>query len=99
MMQQDNDPSLPPRVPVEGQKARILLVDDEPANLLAREVVLEELGEDLVRARSGEDALDLLQEQDFAVVLLDVRMPTLDGFEPARRARAVERSRHTPIIL
>ncbi len=80
-------------------KANILLVDDTPANLLALEVVLEDLGHSLVKATSGEKALSLLSDRDFAVVLLDVRMPGLDGFETAKLIRSRERSRHTPIIF
>src|SRR5688572_14541298 len=80
-------------------KARILLVDDQPANLLALEVVLDGLGLDLVRAGSGEEALRLLGEGEFAAVLLDVRMSGMDGFETAREVRQRERSRHTPIIF
>jgi PAS domain S-box-containing protein len=82
-----------------GPQAKILLVDDDPANLLALEAVLEGLGQPLVRARSGQEALHRLSEQDFAVVLLDVQMAGLDGFETARRIRAAERSKDTPIIF
>ena len=80
-------------------KANILLVDDHPANLLALEAILDDLGHNLVRASSGEEALRLLLDQDFAVVLLDVQMHGLDGFETAQRLRGRERSRHTPIIF
>jgi len=79
--------------------APILLVDDEPANLLALEAVLEELGEPLVRASSGPEALRQLRDRDFAAVLLDVRMPEMGGFEAARLIRAQRRSRATPIIF
>jgi signal transduction histidine kinase/DNA-binding response OmpR family regulator len=77
----------------------VLLVDDEPANLLALEVVLDELGANLVRAGSGEEALRKLQDTDFAAVLLDVRMPGMDGFEAAKLIRSRPRSRATPIIF
>ena len=77
----------------------VLLVDDEPANLLALEVVLEQLGANLVRANSGEEALRKLQDTDFAAILLDVRMPGMDGFEAARLIRSRPRSRTTPIIF
>jgi PAS domain S-box-containing protein len=77
----------------------VLLVDDQPANLLALEAVLGDLGHTLVRAGSGEEALRLLRDRDFAVVLLDVRMPGMDGFQTARHLRRGERSRHTPVIF
>ena len=80
-------------------RSNVLLVDDEPSNLLALEAVLQPLNQTLVRATSGQEALHLLQSGDFAVVLLDVQMRKLDGFETARRLRAQERSRHTPIIF
>jgi len=79
--------------------APILLVDDEPANLLALEAVLQELGEPLVSVSSGVEALRQLRDADFAAVLLDVRMPGMDGFETARLIRAQRRSRATPIIF
>jgi PAS domain S-box-containing protein len=82
-----------------GSKVNILLVDDEPANLLALEAVLQDLGHHLVRARSGEEALRLLLQSDFAVVLLGVQLRGLDGFETARLIRSREASRHTPIIF
>ncbi len=77
----------------------VLLVDDEPANLLALEVVLEPLSATLVRANSGVEALRKLQDTDFAAILLDVRMPGMDGFEAARLIRSRPRSRTTPIIF
>ena len=77
----------------------VLLVDDEPANLLALEVVLEPLGANLVRASSGEQALRKLQDEDFAAILLDVRMPGMDGFEAAKLIRSRPRSRVTPILF
>jgi PAS domain S-box-containing protein len=80
-------------------KAKLLLVDDEPANLLALEALLDGLGHELVRARSGEEALRRLLAQDFAVILLDIRMEGMDGFETAKQIRGRERSRHTPIIF
>ena len=79
--------------------ANILLVDDQPANLLALEAILSDLGQTLVKARSGEEALRLLLRNDFAVVLLDLAMPGLDGFQTAQLIRGRERSRHTPIIF
>src|SRR5688572_5642844 len=80
-------------------RASILLVDDNRANLLALEALLEPLGQDLVKASSGEAALECIAEREFAVVLLDVRMPGLDGFETAARIRAREKDRHIPIIF
>ncbi|MGH7868612.1 MAG: response regulator, partial [Candidatus Dormibacteraceae bacterium] len=77
----------------------ILLVDDEPANLLALEAVLEGLGHNLVKARSGEEALRQLMREDFAVILLDVLMPGMNGFETASLIRQRDRSRLTPIIF
>lgn len=82
-----------------GASANILLVDDQPANLLALKGLLDSLGQRLVEARSGEEALRRLLEEDFAVVLLDVQMPGLDGFETARLIRGRDRSRHTPVIF
>ncbi len=69
-------------------KANILLVDDTPANLLALEAILDDLGHNLVRATSGEQALEMLLDQDFAAVLLDVRMPGLSGFQTAQLIRS-----------
>src|SRR3954454_4327510 len=81
-------------------RADVLLVDDHPANLLALEAVLDGPDRDLVRAASGEEALRLLLDRDFAVVLLDVQMyPGLGGFETGRLIRGQERSRATPIIF
>jgi PAS domain S-box-containing protein len=80
-------------------KASVLLVDDQPANLLALRVALEELDQNLVEARSGEEALRRLREADFAVVLLDVQMPGQDGFETAKLIRAQQGATRTPIIF
>lgn len=77
----------------------ILLVDDKISNLVVLEVILAELGENLVRASSGEQALELLAQDDFAMVLLDVQMPTMSGFETARRIRAHPRAGRTPIVF
>jgi signal transduction histidine kinase/DNA-binding response OmpR family regulator len=79
--------------------ARILLVDDQPANLLVLKAVLEGLDLVLVEAYSGPEALERLSEQDVAAVLLDVQMPGMDGFETARRIRSREENRHTPILF
>jgi PAS domain S-box-containing protein len=79
--------------------AKVLLVDDRPENLLALEAILEPLGETLVYANSGEDALRQLLRHDVAAILLDVQMPELDGFETARLIKQRERTRHVPIIF
>ncbi len=77
----------------------ILVVDDNPANLVAVEAALEPLGRNLVFASSGEEALIRLLKQDFALILLDVAMPGITGIETARLIRSRERSRGTPIIF
>jgi signal transduction histidine kinase len=84
---------------MENWKADILMVDDEPRNLLALEALLEPLGQNLLRAQSGEEALRLVLKHNMAVILLDVRMQGMDGFETARMIRRRARSRHTPIIF
>ncbi|MFB8789621.1 MAG: response regulator [Potamolinea sp.] len=75
------------------------MVDDHPENLVALEAILESLGQNLVRASSGMEALRCLLKQDFAVILLDVQMPEMDGFETATLIRQRERTQHTPIIF
>jgi PAS domain S-box-containing protein len=77
----------------------VLLVDDRPENLLALEALLEPLGARLVRAGSGDEALKRILTQDFAVILLDVQMPGMNGFETARLIKSRERSRTIPIIF
>src|SRR4051794_24630853 len=81
------------------RKADVLLVDDQTANLMALEAILADLGLNLVKAHSGKEALARLLDRDFAVILLDVQMPGLDGFETARLIRDRDRSRHTPIVF
>ena len=81
------------------QPATILIVDDREANLLALEAVLEPLNERLVKARSGREALRFLLQEDCALILLDVQMPELDGFETAALIRERERTRYMPIIF
>src|SRR4051794_4347434 len=82
----------PPRV-------KILIVDDRESNLLTLESVLEDLGQEVIRATSGREALRHLLRDDYAVILLDVKMPERDGFETAALTRERERSRHTPILF
>ena len=76
----------------------ILLVDDSPANLLALEAVLQSLGEPLVRAGSGQEALRRLRDADFAAVLLDVRMPGMDGYQVARELRGQPETRQAVLV-
>ena len=86
-------------VPDETIRARILMVDDHPPNLLALEAILAPLGEEIVRANSGEDALRKLLDGDFACILLDVQMPGLDGIETASLIKKRQRNKSTPIIF
>src|SRR5207247_8699588 len=101
---------MPPTVPVgpfnglslidstaSAEKVNILLVDDQPGKLLAHESVLAELGQNIVKAANGREALQCLLRQDFAVILLDVNMPDMDGFETAELIRARPRFETTPI--
>jgi signal transduction histidine kinase len=80
-------------------RASILLVDDHPANLLTLEAVLEPLGYDLVRAQSGEEALRCLLRQDFALILMDVRMPDMDGFQTVALIKERPKMMDVPIIF
>lgn len=82
-----------------SRQANVLLVDDQPDNLLALEAVLQPLGQNLVKATSGEEALKLLLKDDFALILLDVHMPGLDGLETAALIKQRARTRHVPIIF
>src|ERR1700716_4308829 len=81
------------------EKVSILIVDDRPDKLLGYETILDELNENVVRANSGKEALRCLLKQDFAVILLDVNMPGMDGFETAALIRQRGRSETTPIIF
>src|SRR3954471_14838367 len=81
------------------RSAAVLLVDDQPENLLALEAVLKPLGLNTVRATSGEHALRRLLAEDFAAILLDVQMPGMDGFETAELIKQRERTQHIPIIF
>jgi signal transduction histidine kinase len=84
---------------MKHRKAHVLLVDDDAKSLLALRAVLEPLGQNLLCARSGEQALRLMLDHDPAVVVLDVRMPGMNGFDTARAIRARKRSGHVPIIF
>lgn len=78
---------------------KLLLVDDDPDNLLALQAILEPLGQQLLLATTGIDALRLCLDDDFAAILLDVRMPEMDGFETAQMIRQRKRSSQTPILF
>ncbi len=91
-------PSGPAAPPIDN-RVNILLVDDQPANLIALEAMLHGLGQNLVKAESGREALKWLLTHDFAVILLDVKMPEMDGFETATLIRQRDKSRHTPILF
>jgi PAS domain S-box-containing protein len=101
------DPGTPTNLlsaPLEGAAesqppVEILIVDDRPENLLALEAILEPLGQVLVRAHSGDEALRLLLTHDFAMILLDVQMPGINGFETARLIKSRERTKYIPIIF
>src|SRR6185436_10131788 len=80
-------------------KANVLVVDDEPRSLLAMQELLQGPDRNVVPAGSGKEALRLILKGDFAIVLLDVRMPDMDGFETAALIRKLRRSRDTPIIF
>lgn len=79
--------------------AKILVVDDVPANLVALTAVLEELGQEIVAVRSGHEALALAARAQFALILLDVMMPELDGFATLERLRELPLARHTPVVF
>src|SRR5215475_6341856 len=81
------------------EQVKILIVDDTPEKRLSVEVVLQDLGQQIVSVGSGSEALRQLLREDFAVILLDVNMPDLDGFETAEMIRQRQRSEHTPIIF
>ena len=92
-------PSAPPSLRSSDDRVNILLVDDQPANLVALEAMLQGLGQNLIKAQSGREALKWLLIRDFAVILLDVKMPEMDGFETAALIRQRDKSRHTPILF
>src|ERR1700732_3556894 len=82
-----------------NEKLNILMVDDHPAKLLSYAAILDELDENLLKANSGKEALEHLLKNDIAVVLMDVSMPELDGFELADMIRQHPRFQKTPIIF
>jgi PAS domain S-box-containing protein len=77
----------------------VLIVDDRPDNLLALEAALEPLGQNVIRAGSGEETLHILLKEEIAVIILDVQMPDLDGFETAAYIKKLDRTKHIPIIF
>jgi CheY-like chemotaxis protein len=83
----------------QRRTANILMVDDRPENLLALEAILQGLGHELIRASSGEEALKVLLTTDVAVILLDVQMPGMDGFETAAHVKRREKTRDIPILF
>src|SRR6202012_2118634 len=84
---------------MDHEKVNILLVDDQPAKLLAYEVILKELGENLVPVASGREALEYLLKNEVAIILVDVCMPELDGFELAAMIREHPRFQKTAMIF
>ncbi len=89
-----------PRIVVPaGERAGVLIVDDTPSKLVALAAIVSGMALEIVTASSGEQALRQLLKRDFAVILLDVNMPTMDGFETATLIRSRPRSEHTPIIF
>src|ERR1700740_1002289 len=84
---------------MDHEKVNILLVDDQPAKLLAYEVILKELGENLVPVASGREALEYLLKNEVAIILVDVCMPELDGFQLAAMIREHPRFQKTAIIF
>jgi two-component system sensor histidine kinase/response regulator len=99
-MGEDAPLALEPRAArLPDHRVNILLVDDQPANLVALEAMLQGLGQNLIKAESGREALRWLLTHEFAVILLDVKMPEMDGFETAELIRQRDKSRHTPILF
>ncbi len=89
----------PPAEQPSSERVKILLVDDTPENLISLEAALDTLNQELVLANSGMEALRHLLDDDFAAILLDVKMPDMDGFQTAELIRSRKRSRHTPILF
>ena len=84
---------------MEASPVKVLMVDDRAENLLALEAILSGLGHELLRASSGEEALKRLLTEDVALILLDVQMPGMDGFETAQHIKSRERTRDIPIVF
>ncbi len=93
------EPAILPTTNNNADPIEILLVDDSPDKLLALEAALSDLGQNVVKAESGNEALRLVLRRDFAVILLDINMPGMDGFETASLIRQRRSSAHTPIIF
>lgn len=83
----------------EAKGPNILIVDDRPENLLVLEILLEDMDCHIIKANSGNEALGLMLEYEFALVLLDVQMPEMDGFETAELMRGTEKTRYLPIVF
>ena len=92
------DPVRLPSSP-EEDRTNILVVDDRPDKLLAFQIILEELGQNIIVAQSGEEALKRVLEHDFAVILLDVNMPGMDGFQLCDKLRNETPNKTTPVIF
>ena len=84
---------------MSSEQVKILIVDDQPENLMALEAVLGELGEQIVKANNGKEALKHLLDQEFAIILLDIKMPGMTGYEIAELIRTRQKCRYTPIIF
>ncbi len=83
----------------EVEKLDVLVLDDRPENLLSMEVLLDSPDLNIVKAMSGNEALGLILEYDFSLILFDVQMPEMDGFETAELIRGNENRKHIPIIF
>lgn len=99
MIAPDGEPAILPTTNHSDDPIEILLVDDAPDKLLALEAALSDLGQTIVKATSGSEALRLVLRREFAVILLDINMPAMDGFETASLIRQRKSSAHTPIIF